>query len=345
MSAQDILFASNDPFVFGGLIDFRDGKVIISELEAESTNIQNLVTQEFIISDAAIDVMEANTGTILVFGANTGIILDFHSNLISSVGINSNTGAFTDLNATSSAFVNSNITDTNINRATVDAVILHGAVPPTPVSNKMYAIGEDILWSGAILGVPIGTVLPFAAVTPPVGYLECDGTIYLTSLYPKLFAVIGYSFGGAGLVFNVPDARGRTIAGIETSTTRLTSPVDGTILGDTGGNESSTLAVSNLPIHSHSISLTTDDGGEHTHLIAFDGTANAGPNATRTLNTQDTGATYDLRGSNDAHDSFITNEAGTHTHNISGTTGVTGSGNSFSNIQPTIIMSFIIKAF
>ena len=48
-------------------------------------------------------------------------------------------------------------------------------------------------------GVPTGTVLPFAAETPPTGYLVCNGTAVSITTYSALFDVIGgrYGFGTA----------------------------------------------------------------------------------------------------------------------------------------------------
>jgi microcystin-dependent protein len=57
---------------------------------------------------------------------------------------------------------------------------------------------------------PVGTLLDYAGTTAPSGYLMCDGRQLSTSgLYAKLFAVIGYSYGGSGANFNIPDFRGR----------------------------------------------------------------------------------------------------------------------------------------
>ncbi|NIV28780.1 MAG: hypothetical protein GWN58_04475, partial [Anaerolineae bacterium] len=45
--------------------------------------------------------------------------------------------------------------------------------------------------------------------TPPSGWVLCDGTSYSTASQPDLFAVVGYTYGGSGANFNVPDLRGR----------------------------------------------------------------------------------------------------------------------------------------
>ena len=62
-------------------------------------------------------------------------------------------------------------------------------------------------------GVPTGAVFWFAANAAPVGYLKADGATLSTSTYAALFAVIGYTYGGAGAAFNLPDLRGEFIRG------------------------------------------------------------------------------------------------------------------------------------
>jgi hypothetical protein len=64
------------------------------------------------------------------------------------------------------------------------------------------------------LGIfPAGLILPFAATSAPEGSLLCDGAAYATAAQARLFAAIGYSYGGGGGTFNVPDIRGRIPAG------------------------------------------------------------------------------------------------------------------------------------
>lgn len=56
--------------------------------------------------------------------------------------------------------------------------------------------------------VPPGTVLPYAGPTAPAGYLVCNGDAVSTSNV-GLFNAIGYTYGGSGGTFNLPDLRGR----------------------------------------------------------------------------------------------------------------------------------------
>lgn len=56
--------------------------------------------------------------------------------------------------------------------------------------------------------VPVGGLIEYGGTTAPSGFLKTDGTGYSTATYSRLFAVIGYSFGGAGATFNVPNLVG-----------------------------------------------------------------------------------------------------------------------------------------
>jgi phage-related tail fiber protein len=59
-------------------------------------------------------------------------------------------------------------------------------------------------------GVPTGTVIDFAATTPPLGFLKANGAAISRTTYSALFAAIGTTFGaGDGTTtFNIPDLRG-----------------------------------------------------------------------------------------------------------------------------------------
>ncbi len=74
------------------------------------------------------------------------------------------------------------------------------------------------IFSGSI-SIPTGSYLPFAASTPPAGFLKCDGSAISRSLYPELFAVIGttYGAGDGSTTFNLPNFINRTFWGAATS--------------------------------------------------------------------------------------------------------------------------------
>jgi microcystin-dependent protein len=61
--------------------------------------------------------------------------------------------------------------------------------------------------------MPVGSVVAYAGALSTLAYLEhtgwmlCDGRTLEASMYPELFATLGYSHGGDGGVFAIPDYR------------------------------------------------------------------------------------------------------------------------------------------
>ena len=62
--------------------------------------------------------------------------------------------------------------------------------------------------------IPVGVIFPFASNgNIPAGYLPCEGGNVRRILYPKLFDVIGYTYGGSGDYFGLPNLSGKFIEG------------------------------------------------------------------------------------------------------------------------------------
>jgi microcystin-dependent protein len=113
--------------------------------------------------------------------------------------------------------------------------------------------------------LPSGLIFPYGGATAPSGYLLCFGQAISRTTYADLFTALGttYGSGDGSTTFNVPDLRGRVIAGQDdmggTSANRLTDQsggLDGDTLGATGGAETHTLtgAESGTSAHGHTIS-------------------------------------------------------------------------------------------
>ena len=66
-------------------------------------------------------------------------------------------------------------------------------------------------------GTPTGAVIYSAGSSAPTGFLKANGASISTSTYADLFAVIGYTYGGSGGSFNVPDLRGEFVRGWDDS--------------------------------------------------------------------------------------------------------------------------------
>jgi microcystin-dependent protein len=64
--------------------------------------------------------------------------------------------------------------------------------------------------------VPSGTVIAFAGVTPPTGWLLCDGATISRAAYPALFTAISIAHGSGdgSTTFHLPDYQGRFLRGV-----------------------------------------------------------------------------------------------------------------------------------
>jgi len=108
---------------------------------------------------------------------------------------------------------------------------------------------------------PVGTMVMFGGTTAPPGWLFCDGSEIRKSDYNDLWLAIGFNFKDSSLIsdsgvnfFAVPDMRGRFPLGLDamggSSANRVTDVAADTI-GGTGGTQTTTLGVENLPEHEH----------------------------------------------------------------------------------------------
>ena len=66
---------------------------------------------------------------------------------------------------------------------------------------------------------PIGSIFAFSSERIPLGFFICDGASYKVAEYPDLYAVIGNTYGGDDVNFNVPNLIDKFIQGSTTSGT------------------------------------------------------------------------------------------------------------------------------
>jgi len=85
--------------------------------------------------------------------------------------------------------------------------------------NQLNKISYNNLFANFIQSlIPAGTIMPFAGLTPPSGWLFCDGSYVSASEFAGLFSVIGYTYGkGVGAIppMALPDLRSRALIGFD----------------------------------------------------------------------------------------------------------------------------------
>ncbi|ALJ19574.1 phage tail protein [Microbacterium sp. No. 7] len=153
---------------------------------------------------------------------------------------------------------------------------------------------------------PPGAVVAFASNTIPNNWLLCNGQSVSRTTYSNLFAAIGttYGAGNGSTTFGLPDMRGRVIAG------RNTGDSDFSTLNHKNGAKTHTLSINEMPQH------------RHTGMYKFGG---------QMLTWRDTtgsGTLGGVRGSNDGEEIF---------------TGLTGGTMAHNNLQPYIVLNWIIR--
>lgn len=212
--------------------------------------------------------------------------------------------------------------------------------------NKLTGLAEGTNPTDAVrvaqlsnMGIPVGTVIDYAGSTAPDGWIICDGRAVSRTDFAALFAVVGTTFGNGdgSTTFNVPDLRGRVVAGLDNmggaAASRLGSSglgTSATSVGASGGTQTHTLTTAQMPSHSHSAS--TSSSGAHTHTVS---------------NVWITGSGDVIL---DVSDNFpvnrsgsrTTSSSGAHTHTV--TVQNAGGGDPHPNVQPTMVMLKIIKA-
>jgi len=149
-----------------------------------------------------------------------------------------------------------------------------------------FLIGQDQKASdvGALSGelMPVGSVISYAGSSAPNGWLLAYGQEISQTTYSNLYAVIGITYctafhgsGGGCSVgnFRLPDLRGRLVSGKDNmggvQANRISSSMNGTTLGISGGSDSFSLAMENLPHHVHNVSLNSNATGVHLHNIVL----------------------------------------------------------------------------
>lgn len=186
--------------------------------------------------------------------------------------------------------------------------------------------------------VPIGACIDFfGTAAPNSSFVLAYGQAISRTTYSALFAMFSttYGSGDGSTTFNVPDLRGRVVAGADamggSAAGRLTDGVAGIdSLGDTGGAQSRALVVANLPPYtpagtnsSSSVTVTSTRSDVNVGQVTFNvGTngATSWPGGVATITSTGTAAGQTFTG-----------------------TPQGGTSSAFGIVQPTIVANKLLR--
>lgn len=194
---------------------------------------------------------------------------------------------------------------------------------------------ENLLGGGG--GLNIGSIIEFAGSNIPTGFLKCEGQSLSKNQYPDLFDVIGYTYGGSGNNFNIPNLKGRTPVGVDSTDTNFDA------LGKTYGDKT----------HTHSINGHTHHYGLR-YIGYYGDTQLEGSNGVGIMNySSDNNYTLSGYGANTGSITTNNMNGGTtqsvqtvapNSYQMEGNTSYTGMNtNNGSSYQPSFATYFIIK--
>jgi microcystin-dependent protein len=166
----------------------------------------------------------------------------------------------------------------------------------------------------------IGEIRLWPGLKCPTNWAICDGSSLAINANQVLYALIGVTYGGDGLTsFNLPDLRGRVPVGQGTGAAHG-APTP-RVFGKTGGAAKVVLTTDQLPLHSHSVSVSTAAATTTNPTGALLAGAATG---------------YDL------YQSDLTGQAMVELNTATiGTT--TGGGLGHDNVMPTVNLNYIIS--
>jgi microcystin-dependent protein len=212
--------------------------------------------------------------------------------------------------------------------------------------------------------LPAGTIVQWPGATAPANWLICDGAAISRTEYASLFAAIGvqYGAGNGTTTFNLPNLKGRVAVGFDASQSEFD------VLGETGGAKTHTLTTSQMPSHTHvqDSHNHTQDSHNHTQnshnhtqnahshtllansqVLGWSGVGGGGgigapTNAVANGSGGVTVGTSSVTPTNQA--TTATNNSTTATNQATTATNQnTGGGEAHNNLQPYIVLNYIIK--
>ena len=168
----------------------------------------------------------------------------------------------------------------------------------------------------------VGEIRLLGFTFAPLGWANCNGQLLAIAEYDALFALIGTTYGGDGVnTFAVPDLRSRVAIHQGQG-----AGMPNYVLGQTGGQPTSSLTASTMPAHTHGVTGTV------AQAAAAAGGSTAVPGGNIPAGSTG-GENYDLATA--ATGSLAPMQ-------ITGTLQAVGSGSPFENMPPFLAFNYCI---
>lgn len=210
----------------------------------------------------------------------------------------------------------------------------------TGIAFAYYDDGNTSQWmellSSAVPSInevmPYGTIVQTARTTAPSGWLLCQGQNVSRTTYAGLFAAIGttYGAGDGSTTFGIPNLQGRVPVGLDSTQTEFD------VLGETSGAKTHTLTIDQMPSHTHVQNSHNHTQDPHQHNILYYSPA---PVPT---GVSDNGWVHPVRNSPYQSGGVISNTTATN-QATTATNQNTGGGLAHNNLQPYIVLNYMIK--
>jgi microcystin-dependent protein len=229
------------------------GQTTVTSIEPRETNRYdsgsttrrwNVVRTKTLVADTIVGALEGN----IIGNATTATNLRFPTTFRMQGDVTSASLTFDgQVGGTTKTF-----------ETTITSGIISSKVEPSPNRSAsddfvlVFRAGQGLLKQTrdvfvGDLGIPVGTILPYAGASAPYGYLLCDGGEQEIAKYRNLYNIIGDTYGEpfrgeklpTKLTFVLPDMRGRFPLGKHNMDNANVVPLGGGFIDGGGGLPSS----------------------------------------------------------------------------------------------------------
>jgi len=170
----------------------------------------------------------------------------------------------------------------------------------------------------------IGSIALFAGNFAPKNWAFCQGQILSIAQNTALFSILGTTYGGNGTTtFALPDLRGRAPVSAGQG-----SGLSNYVLGQKSGSENAVLSTTQLPPHTHAVSLAPNV-----------------KNAVGNSRTPVGNVLANHAGGGVAPYSTAPPDAVAASGAVSGTAGISGSNQPVPIVQPYLVINYIILLY